>query len=405
MPAYHFRAVYPSGRIHHGRMTAANENELSHALRESGLELIEASEHKPSRFSMFSGYPREQVSLRQRALLCRQLEDLLRAGLPFLEALQGVASTLAPGAWRGKLEAIARKVGQGSTIAAAFGQHDRLFNPVFLATLQAGETSGDLVTAFGQLAKHIERQARLRELASRALRYPLFLLCVALGVAAFMMTMVVPRVMDFLNTLGADLPFMTRVLIKLSALFAAGWWIALLVIMTCVLVFMTARRYSGPFALRSDGWLLRLPLLGPAIHKLAVARFAHSFALLLQSGAGLPESLHTAKAVLGNRALIEAAEAAERQVQAGQSLSAATSGLFPPFVSQMLRVGEQSSRLIATLDEVTRHYDTEVQSAIERLIGALEPALTLLVGALLAWVVLAVLGPVYGSLGQLNMVP
>ena len=218
-----------------------------------------------------------------------------------------------------------------------------------------------------------------------------------------MMTMVVPRVLDFLNTVAGELPLSTRLLIKVSELFADYWWVALLALAVSIMAVMAFRRHSESFALRSDGWLLALPGLGPTLHKLAVARFAHNFALLLQSGADLPAALHTAKAVLGNRALMATAAEAEQRVLAGQSFSTSTAELFPPFVAQMIRVGEQSGCLTATLENVTRYYDTETQAAVEGFIGALEPALTILVGAILAWVVLAVLGPVYGSLGKLNM--
>jgi len=405
MPPYTYRAVHASGRIHRGQLVASNEDELHHFLRESGLELIEAKARRLSGSNVFRKVLRRGVSLHQRAMFCRQMADLLRAGLPFLQALQGIIESQPPGALRDKLEDMQRHVNQGSSIAAAFARHSGLFNPVVLAILRAGETGGDLVTTFGQIASYLQWQARFHEQLVRALRYPLFLLCLALGVTAFMMISVVPRVMDFLSSLSDELPFLTRILIGLSHAFVEGWWIVLSFVLVSGFLFTIARHCFESFALLSDRWLLALPGFGKTLSRLAIARFAQSFSLLLQSGVPLPHALQTARAVLGNRALALAAKNAEEHVLAGQSLSAATRELFPPFVTQIIRVGEQSGRLYATLEEVTRHYDAEARDVVERFIGALEPALTILVGALLAWVVLAVLGPVYSSLGLLNLAP
>jgi len=405
VPAYRYRAVSASGRIQRGQLAAAHENELGHFLRESGLELIEARAQTPIALPGWLRGLRERSPLLQRVNLCSQLEDLLRAGLPFLTALHTVINTVAPGLLRDRLDSIAHAINHGSPIAAAFARHPRLFNPVFLAVLSTGETSGDLAATFAQLAKQLRWQERLQIQLSRTLRYPLFLLCLALGVMTFMMTMVVPQVIAFLNSISGDLPFLTRLLIRVSEGFAAGGWLALVSLVAGILILFTAKRYSPSLALEQDRLLLALPGLGPAIRKIAVARFAQSLALLLQSGVSLPSSLRYATAVLGNRALIEAANFAERQIQAGHTLSSATVDVFPPLVTQMLRVGEQSGQLPKTLDEVTRYYDAEVQSTVERFIGSLEPALTIAVGALLAWVVLAVLGPVYGSLAKVGMMP
>lgn len=402
MPAYTYRATNAAGRIQRGSITAANENELAHYLGESGLELIEAKARRVetgvSRLRAF----REGSSLRQRILLCGQLEDLLRAGLPLPAALRSVAEAMPQTALRDQLAAVMRDIDNGAGVAASFARHPRAFDAVFVAILAAGESGGDLAATFGRLAQHLRWQDKVRELLRRALRYPLFLLCVALGATGFMMTMVVPQVVGLLLSLDSDLPRSTRWLIAASDAFAAAWWTLPLIAGGGGLATRLLRRHSESAALRLDGWLLRVPVFGPLLRQLAVARFAYSFAALLQSHTPMPVALHTAAAVLNNRALRAAALTAKQRLEAGLPLSAATAELFPPFVTQSLKVGETSGQLPKTLNEVTRHYDAELQATVERLIGALEPALTLLVGGLLAWVVLAVLGPVYGSLGKLS---
>lgn len=403
MPAYRYRAVHPSGRIHHGEMTVVNEHELIRFLGESGLELLDARPPAPGPVRRLAAGRLSRPGLRERVLLCRQLASLLRAGLPFMDAFQGITEALPPDRWRNTLEAIARDVNQGSSIAAAFGRYPVLFGTVFRALLKTGEVGGNLAATFDRLADYTERQAAFRERLNRALRYPLFLVTVALGVTIFMVTSVVPQVMEFLGSVAQTLPLSTRLLVALSTLAAKGWWLVLLAVLAASFILFVARGRSPAFAQQSDGWALSLPGLGRVLRQLALARFSDGFALLLQSGADLPLALDTAKDVLGNRALVAAAAEANRRLQDGESLSSALSLLFPRAVTQRIRVGEKSGRLVETLIDVARVYDDETKLAVDAFIGALEPALTILVGGLLGWVVLAVLGPVYGSLGKLDM--
>jgi len=403
LPAFSYRAVHASGRVQRGEMTAANENELARFLDESGLELIEARPcAERRRFLPAAFKPGQRISLRERALFCRQTSDMLRVGLPFVQSLLAVAESLPPGRWRSVIEDIARRVSYGNAITAAFAMHPGLFNHVFTAILHAGETGGDLVSTFERLGRHLEWLACLGGRTRRVLRYPLFLLCVALGVTAFMMTAVVPQVMEFLESAAVEPPPITRLLIGASRLFSRWWWAAPPAVCVSFAAIAVLRRHSAAFALRCDGWLLSVPWLGSLVRKISTARFAHSLALVLQSGADFPSALRAARGSLGNLALTRAAAEAERQVLSGQPLSLATSRLFPPEVIHMIRAGEQSGRILETLDEAARYYDTETQAAVEAFISALEPVLTIMVGALLAWVALAVLGPVYGSLNALN---
>ena len=400
MPTYHYRATHPSGRIQKGSLAASHEGELARCLSDLDLELIEARVRAPP-LRLAPTAP----TLRQRALLCSQLEDLLRAGVPFLTALQNIATTTPAQALRSVLENLARDISHGHAVAVAFGNHPRLFSPVFLAVLAAGEASGDLAQTFGHLSRQLQGQADLSDQLRRAVRYPLFLLGVALSVTTFMMMMVVPQIVDFLRSIAAELPFPTRLLIALSEAFAVGWWMVLVALTVGVAGLAWLRRHSEKGRLVTDGWLLTIPGLGPTLHKLAVARFTQCFAVLLQSGVDLPSSLRLAGSVLGNRALRAKAEVAEKDLLAGQPLSAATASLFTPPITQILRVGERSGQIAKTLDSITRSYENDANEAVKNFLGTLEPALTILVGALLGWVVLAVLGPIYGSLGKLGQTP
>ncbi len=280
-----------------------------------------------------------------------------------------------------------------------------MFSPVFIAILAAGERSGDLAITFAQLARYMESRARLNESLRRALRYPLFLLAVTVAVVSFMMTMVVPQIVMFLNSIGSDLPLATRVLIAASNLFSKAWWIILSVGAVALgVAALFLRRTVGPRRARNRRrLLLRVPVVGPVINKLMLARFVQSLAILIQSGVGIPESLQGARDTLGNRYLEAEVDEIGQQIQSGSALSTAMQKLLPPFAVRMLRIGEQSGQLGKSFNDIATAYDREAADALERLIGALEPALTLFVGAILGWIVLSVLGPIYGSLSKMNV--
>lgn len=399
MPSYRYRAVHTSGRIAQGDVAAANEWELAQYLTDSGLELIEAREKKERTIQW--RLP-QRVKPRDLALFSAHMLDLLKAGVPFMDTLRDIIQTTKSGTFHDALTDILRTINHGSTIAKAFGTHPRIFPDVYIAILAAGESSGNLNETFAHLLRYAEGRARTHEQLRKALRYPLFLLSVALGVVAFMMLMVIPNIILFLSSIDSQLPFMTRLLISISDLFAKCWWIILLMIFIAALFIATLRRNSDNALLIIDGSILRLPIVGEIVNKLSLARFAHSFSILFQSGVGVLSGLRSAKGTLNNRALEAALEKADRTIQAGRSLSLALEGLLPAPALRMIKVGEQSGQLGKSLNDIAENYDREVTDVTNRLIGSLEPALTIMMGAVLAWVVLAVLGPIYNSLSTLQ---
>jgi type IV pilus assembly protein PilC len=403
MPAYSYRAVHNTGRVTRGTATAANESELAQSLGHAQLELIEARESRePATRGVAFRSSFRATPPRALALFCSQTADLLKAGMVLLDALADLAAMMESGALRDALYDVTRSLSHGSRIAEAFARHPRVFPKVFIAILAAGEASGDIGLAFEQLAAYVESRARMNERLSRALRYPLFLLAVAFGVTTFMMVLVVPQIVSFLNSIEGQLPPATRVLIAVSNMFGAVWWMMGLALIGGALLAVCLHRTSSRAARFLDGLFLRLPVVGAVMEKLMLARFAQSFAILVQSGLTIPESLQGARDTLGNRALEVRLDTAAARVTAGSPLSSALAELLPPFALRIMRVGEQGGRLPKSLDDIAVTYDREAGDSVDRMIGALEPGLTLLIGGLLAWVVLAVLGPIYGSLATIN---
>jgi len=402
MTSYAYKAVHSKGRVHKGTMSAANENELAYFLRELDLELIEAKPHPARNNAAFLSTRRRGIPLPARIAFCSQMGDLLGAGLPFTQALDLIIGTMADGAFHDKLATIGNHIRAGENISRAFARDNDVFDAVSVSILAAGETSGDLAATFVRLTQHLQSELTMKRDVTRAVRYPLFLLCLAGGVTTFMMLAVVPQIINFLSNIGQDLPLSTRMLMKGAELFSTLWWIAPPVCIAFYLTLRLLRKLDPALAIKTDRLFLQMPFIGPVIHKLALARLTSSLTLLLKSGLTLPDSLSMARATLGNKAMEQSAFDAHRCLLDGLPLSKATHTLFTTFMIQKLKIGEQSGTLAKTLDEIARGCALEAHGAVETFLGFLEPLLTILVGALLAWIVLAVLGPVYGSLAPLS---
>ena len=398
MPSYAYRAIHASGRIAKGHMAAANENELAHYLGEAGMELIEAREHK-TRGLRLSGH---NLPPRVLAEFCTRMHDLLQSGIVFPDALLNTTEATEHKTLRDALMQISRAIANGAGVAASFALYPRLFPPVFIAIVGAGENSGDMTIIFDFLARYTANRAATQEKLRRALRYPLFLFFIAGSAITFMLTTVVPQVVQFLDGIQGTLPLATRLLVALSSLFTDySLYVFLIFVLFASTVFL-GRLFVPAFSVALDALILRTPVIGKIITKTSLARFAHSFALLFRSGCDVPDCLRQAGETITNRVLRLGIENASLRVQSGASLSLALDDTLPPFATGLLRIGERSGNLGKSLDDIATAYDREANAATDAFIGMLEPALTLTIGGLLAWTVAAMLGPLYGSLSVLG---
>ncbi len=400
MPTFVYRAVGPSGRVVRGKMQAADENELAHYLEQSKLEVIDARENKDKKAG--SGSLRLSFSRRVLAAFCSNVNELLKAGVEFPEALATIqASTSDPELGRA-LSQICGAMADGKGVASAFGAFPALFSPVFVALVAAGERSGDMVGVFGYLATMTQSDMETHRRLAKALRYPLFLLLTAGSAVVFMMAMVMPQVAIFLDGLGGTLPLASRVLVAVSQGAAAYGMPVFAALMLAVVLFFVLRRFFPPFRAASDGVLAGAPVLGNIIVKTEVARFARSFSILFKSGCDAADCLALAGKVMSNMSLQHRAEDARVRLVHGAPLSLALERVFPSYALGVVRTGERSGNIAKSLEDIAHTYDAEAGYAVDTFIGVLEPGLTLVIGAVLAWTVAAVVAPLYGSLSVLG---
>lgn len=401
MPKYRFRAVNPQGHVLKGRMRAANENHLAERLADMGYELLMFRAQQRVHWARFWSH---EDSSQQQILLFTQLGALAGAGVPLATCLEDTAVTMPDSTLRDTVRDIIQSLRDGVDFVESFARHQHTFSPTVIALLQAGMAGGNPAQAFQQALDHVKWQTELGAMLRRALRYPLFLLVLSLGAMSFMMIGVVPQLIQFLTAQEFALPLQTRALIWVADLFSLLWWIAPLALFGGGIATMLLRRASPEFVIATDGLLLRVPGVGTIIGLVERAHFLHHLALMVTCGVPILDALMTARAALTNRALQRQASRMIQHVAEGATLAEAFTAQpdFSGIVARRAQIGLQGGDLAGQLLETSRELDIEAMRRSKQLIAALEPALTLTVGLLLSWIVLAVLVPLYHSLSQLG---
>ena len=389
MPVFAYRALRASGRAESGVIDAASVRGAWQALRARGVFPTDLAPEAMRRAG-------RRVAPADLAVATRQLATLVAAGLPVADALEAVAEQ-AGDASLGRALTLARgRLGDGEPLARALAASPRVFSALYCDVVRAGEASGALATVLERLADHTEATAALRARVQAALTYPAIMTAATGLVLAFLLVWVVPQVAQLFADTGTPLPLATRVLLGIVTVVRATWWVLLLL---AVAAAVAGRRVLASPAgqARVDAMVLRLPLAGRLVVRAAVARFAHTLATLVASGVPVEAALDVGTTVLGNRALIKAADAASAAVRQGEGLAPALArtGIFPSLLVRLAAVGERGGSLAPSLERAARSYEAEVDAAVSAATALLEPILIVVMGAVVLLLVVAVLVPIF----------
>jgi type IV pilus assembly protein PilC len=284
-------------------------------------------------------------------------------------------------------------------------EHSDVFDEVFVNLVAAGEQTGQLPAVFDNLSNTLKWQDELFSQTKRLLMYPLLVLVVVTVAVTVLMVFLVPEMVKFLKSLGQELPWNTKLLIFISNVFVNYWWllIAVPVIVGSGLVMMIKRDPEMKY--RFDYLKLKLPITGEILHKIIMARFARYFALMYQTGIPILQAIKTCENIVGNRVVADALSRAHAQINAGDSMSESfhNAGLFPPLVVRMIKVGESTGGLDKSLLNVSYFYDRDVNEMMQKALKLIEPALTIILGLVLLFIMASVLLPVYDSFGKMKL--
>jgi type IV pilus assembly protein PilC len=401
MTVFRYRAVDAHGRVVRGESRADNESELEGRLARVDLELLAAIEAKGS---FIDSWRRTRLSPAELINLFVQMESLLRAGVPLLDVLADLReSAVSPSARRIAADMLDR-IETGSTLSDAMAAQPAIFNTLVVGLVRTGEVTGKLPDVLAEIITSLKWQDDLSSRTRKALRYPMFVAIVLAAVIVFLMVYLVPQLATFLSGIGKEMPLQTRALVWLSNL-VVRWWPLLL--FGPVLLFVGSRMAlarSAPLRLWRDDRLLHLPVVGEVLRKVCLARFSNTFALMFGAGIPVLDALAHCEQAVGNLAIGDSVARSRTLVSQGAAVSEAFAVLdvFPSYVVRMVRVGEMTGRLDTSLRNVSHTFMREVSEQLDRLQSLIEPVLTLVMGLILAWVLLAVLGPVYDSISTMQ---
>jgi len=398
MSLYNYKAVGPDGKTVLGRLDAINLIDLELRLRRMELDLV-TGEPISNRSLFGGGVPRREL-----IHFCFHLELLVRAGVPILEGLSDLRDSLEHPRFREVVAGLVESIEGGQRLSQAMDAQGKVFNKVFVSLIRAGESSGRLPTVLQGLTESLKWEDELASQTKKLIMYPAFVGTIVIAATFFLMIYMVPQLKQFIKNMGQELPLQTKVLFFVSDLLVNYWYVALL-LPILLGVGLKVMMHVNPLArLRFDAAKLRAPFVGEILRKIILSRFANTFALLYASGIPILDSIRTTQGVVGNLVVKQGLERVEQLISEGQNVTAAfhSIGFFPPLVIRMLRVGESTGALDDALINVSYFYNRDVKESVERVQQLIEPMLTVVLGCLLGWIMLSVLGPVYDVISKIK---
>ncbi len=401
MPVYTYRGVNRAGASVSGERAASSKSELAALLRREQINVSKLSEKgKEFAFPTFGS----GVDSKELAIFTRQFSVMIDAGLPLVQCLEILAGQQENKTFQKILTGVRSSVEGGTTLSAAMKQYEKVFDPLFYNMVEAGETGGILDTILQRLSTYIEKNVKLKRAVKSALIYPCSVIGIAGAVIVLLLWKVVPVFITLFNGLGVDLPLPTRIVIALSKFIGSVYGFSILVvfILTGVALKIWYGTPQGRMAI--DQVMLRLPLIGIILRKIAVARFTRTLGTLISSGVPILEGLDITARTSGNAVVEKAINQTRKAVEAGRSLvePLKETEVFPGMVTQMIGVGEQTGAMDAMLQKIADFYEDEVDAAVKDLLTALEPIMIVFLGVVVGGIVISMYLPLFSLISKLS---
>ena len=405
MPAYAYTGLSAKGKNVKGVSTADNVAALKASLRREGIYLTGVNETTATASADTSGGGSDRevdlsrlfdrVTPKMVQGMTQLLGTLLQAGVTLPEALAALTDQVESQRFKGILTDIADQVNQGSSLADAMGAYPKVFVPLYVNMIRAGEASGALETVLFRLAEFLEKQLEIKGKVNSAMVYPIVLSVLGGVIITVLMVGIVPKITGMFADMNAELPWNTTLLIFLSDLIAGYWWALILGAWGLIWAFRRWRQTEAG-QLAGDTIILKLPVVGELVRKIAISRFARTLSTLLSSGVQLLQALDIVRSLLGNVVLEKVITEARDAIREGENIAPALkrSGHFPPLVTHMIAVGERSGQLEQMLGDVASAYDRETNTSIQRLTSLLEPLMIVVMGVAVGFVVFSIMQPI-----------
>ncbi len=414
MPTFAYEARTLEGQVKTGTYEAASASELARALRAEGYLLVSVkvvsgadptleAPKRPTKPAVSWVHRFQRVKLIDKVMFARHLGVMVGAGLSLNRALNILALQTVNPVLRWALGDIAEAVNRGETLADALGKHPKVFNDLFVNMVRVGETAGSLEEVLKLIARQLQKDYDLSSRVRGAMVYPAVILSVMFIVGGVMMVVVVPKLVEVFKDLNVDLPITTRIIIGISAFLQRYWYIAVTGLAAFIVALRWYRRSVAGKRFFDRLWMT-LPVIGEMVRKVNVARFARTFGSLIESGVSVVQALNIVSNTLTNHYYQHSIAAAAEAVVKGRPVSEALSheqGLYPPLVTQMLSVGEETGATTEILHRLALFYEAEVTRTAKNLSTVIEPALMVVIGAAVGLFAISMIQPMYSLVNSL----
>lgn len=409
MPTYRYSAKDANGRMVTGEFSAASRFEVLSQLHGKGLTVTDISDDGPaviagkgegvkSRWVLFS----RPISLSERSVFCRQLSISVESGVPLREAFENIAADIDNPTFKVVLERVMKRLDDGQTMSQAISPEPKAFDKLFVALIKAAEESGSITETLKYLAISMERADRLARKIKSIVAYPIFIGFFFVLISLIMTLFVLPKFQSVFASFGGRLPKLTQVVFSINTYIVNNSaWIILLIVLVVASLILYWRTPTG--RKQRDALLLRMPVVGDIIRKIAVARFCRNLGIMVKGGVPVATAIEIAAEILGNKSMEATLKSTRDRIMAGNDIaSSLDKKTFPRLVVRMVSVGESSGRLPDVLEKVADLYEDQAEGAIMVATSLFEPIIIIVFGCLILILVMAIYMPVFGAAGTMR---
>ena len=399
MALYSYQAINDQGKSSKGLQDAANVIDLEMRLKRGGLDLIDARVDT-GKYRIGRG----RIKRPELITFFFNLEQLTHAGVPLLESLADLRDTMSDMHFREIIASLIETIEGGKKLSLAMAEYPDAFDKIFVSLVHAGEESGRLSEVFLHITESLKWQDEMASHTRNIMIYPAFVGVIVVAITFFLMIYLVPQLVGFIKGMGQEIPIQTRILLATSVFFVDYWYVLLALPIALPMLAKLIIASSPEMRFRFDNLKLNLWVTGPILRKIILARFANTFAMMYGSGVSVLDCIANSRDVVNNHVFAKSLGEVAHEIESGKNLTQSfqQAGMFPPLVIRMLKVGEATGSLDKALLNISYFYDRDVKDAIRKVQVMIEPIMTLILGALLGWVILSVLSPIYDIIGKVQ---
>ncbi len=401
MPLYKYKAIDKSGKTIQGSLDAANIADLEVRLEKMNCDLLTFKE-KAAGADAFGRFKVERQDLINFSF---HLEQLSRSGVPLLEGLADLRDGEENPSFRDVIAGVIEAIEGGKSFSEALSLYPTVYDNVFVNLIKVGEKSGQMSEVLADITETLKWQDEILAKAKKVMTYPMIIGGLIFAVIMGMMIFVVPDIMDAIVALGGEIPIETRALIATSGFIVEYWYLIIALPFVLKFAIKYFHKTNSKFRYNFDNFMLNVMIVGDVNKKIKVSRFTRYFALMFGSGITVLEAIQLSKDVVSNAVLEDAIERAWQQISEGATISESfqNTGIFPPLVVRMMRVGETGGRMDVALKNVTYFYERDINDAIDKMEPMMQTALMGVLGLIVMWLALSILGPIYDTIATIDL--